>query len=190
MRTDVLQIAQLKQEQPGMFKLNSFVYGLPTFRVRSEATSKCYLQHIQIVHTSRHGFAEDDRWHLRRDGTRFWGSGVLTAHRDNPGTLQGFSKVMRDLTSRKVMEEKLRESEERFRLFSQKVRDYSLLQVDTAGAVSGWNPGAERTFGYTELEILGRPVNLFFLPEADKEASRKKISAVPWRKAGLRIVAG
>jgi PAS domain S-box-containing protein len=72
----------------------------------------------ELAKASRDGYAEDDGWHLRRDGTRFWGSGVLTAHRDSTGALQGFSKVMRDLTSRRLMEETLQESEERFRLFS------------------------------------------------------------------------
>ena len=122
----------------------------------------------ELAKASRDGCAQDDGWHLRRDGTRFWGSGVLTAHRDTRGALQAFSKVMRDLTSRRLTEENLQESEERFRLFSENVRDYALVPVDTAGAISGWNPGAERIFGYTEAEVLGRPVNLFFTPE-DRE---------------------
>jgi PAS domain S-box-containing protein len=127
----------------------------------------------ELAIASRDGCAEDDRWHLRRDGTRFWGSGVMTAHRDSSGALQGFSKVMRDLTSRKLMEERLQESDERFRLFSENVRDYALVPVDTAGNISGWNPGAERTFGYTEREILGRPVKLFFTPE-DRESGESE----------------
>lgn len=113
----------------------------------------------------REGRAEDDRWHLRRDGSRFWGSGVLTAHRDREANLQGYSKVMRDLTSRKILEDRLHESGERFRLFSENVRDYALVPVDTAGNVAGWNSGAVRTFGYTEQEIVGRSVSLLFNPE-------------------------
>lgn len=114
------------------------------------------------------GCAEDDRWHLRRDGTRFWASGVLTAHRESTGALLGFSKVMRDLTMRRQIEERLRESEERLGLFAENVRDYALIPVDTAGNVSGWNPGAGRAFGYAEQEIVGRPVELLFTPE-DRE---------------------
>ncbi len=121
----------------------------------------------------RNGCVEDDRWHLRRDGTRFWGSGVLTAHRDSSEKLQGYSKVMRDQTSRKLMEERLHESEERFRLFSENVRDYALIRVDATGNISGWNLGAERTFGYTEEEIVGRPVKLFFTPE-DRERGQSE----------------
>lgn len=52
------------------------------------------------------GRAEDVRWHLRRDGARFWASGVLTAMRDEGGRLLGFAKVMRDETERREAEEK------------------------------------------------------------------------------------
>src|SRR5687767_3595328 len=43
------------------------------------------------------GRAEDERWHMRRDGSRFWASGIVTPVRDSTGTLIGFSKVMRDM---------------------------------------------------------------------------------------------
>ncbi len=128
----------------------------------------------ELATANRDGCAEDDRWHLRQNGSRFWGSGVLTAHRDHGGALQGYSKVLRDLTSRKVVEERLQESEQRLRLFSENVRDYALVPVDTAGNVCGWNPGAERTFGYTGREILGKPVSLFFTPEDRAKGDSEK----------------
>ncbi|HZT42754.1 MAG TPA: PAS domain S-box protein [Chthonomonadaceae bacterium] len=49
------------------------------------------------------GRAEDERWHMRKDGSRFWASGVMTALRD--GELHGFVKIMRDMTERKQAEE-------------------------------------------------------------------------------------
>jgi PAS domain S-box-containing protein len=54
------------------------------------------------------GRAEDERWHVRRDGTRFWASGVMFALRDDAGRLLGYAKVMRDNTPRKRAEEELR----------------------------------------------------------------------------------
>src|SRR5207248_3075137 len=54
------------------------------------------------------GRASDDRWHVRKDGSRFWCSGLLMAVRDDQGHLRGFVKVMRDLTERKRMEDQLR----------------------------------------------------------------------------------
>ena len=54
------------------------------------------------------GRASDDRWHMRNDGSRFWCSGVLMRVRGEDGGDRGFVKVMRDLTERKLMEERLR----------------------------------------------------------------------------------
>lgn len=42
--------------------------------------------------------SEDDRWHVRKDGTRIWASGTVTAIRDEDGELLGFIKVLRDCT--------------------------------------------------------------------------------------------
>ena len=44
------------------------------------------------------GHAQDDRWHLRRDGARIWVSGLLSAVRGEDGSLLGFVKVLRDRT--------------------------------------------------------------------------------------------
>src|SRR5215218_4667491 len=51
------------------------------------------------------GRAEDERWHMRKDGSRFWASGFVRPVRDEEDNLIGFSKVARDLTERKRAEE-------------------------------------------------------------------------------------
>lgn len=51
--------------------------------------------------------AEDDRWHVRKDGTRIWVSGILTALRDAAGRHVGFCKIMRDRTDVKAHVENL-----------------------------------------------------------------------------------
>lgn len=123
------------------------------------------------------GYVEEDRWHARRDGSRFWGSGSLSAVRNEAGELVGFIKVMRDTTGRSEADRLLRESEERLRLFIENVTDYALLQVDTDARISGWNTGAERTFGYTEEEILGTPMRTLYLPEdADRGDAEKDLA--------------
>jgi PAS domain S-box-containing protein len=62
-----------------------------------------------------HGRAEDDRWHVRRDGSRFWASGILTPLTD---PALGFVKILRDRTEQFQANEQLRESEDRFRLLA------------------------------------------------------------------------
>ena len=53
------------------------------------------------------GRAEDDRWHVRKDGTLFWGSGVLFALRDASGAHVGFAKIVRNRTDVKAQTEAL-----------------------------------------------------------------------------------
>jgi PAS domain S-box-containing protein len=58
--------------------------------------------------------------------------------------------------------EKLRESEERFRLLVEEAKDYAIWMMDTAGCVASWNRGGEQLMGYTADEIMGRHVSCFF----------------------------
>lgn len=53
------------------------------------------------------GYSEDDRWHLRGDGTRAWFGGMLFAVRDEDGHCMGFVKVMRDRTDLRAQIETL-----------------------------------------------------------------------------------
>jgi two-component system CheB/CheR fusion protein len=67
--------------------------------------------HIEEMKRAREaGHAADERWHLRKDGSRFYVSGVLTLLRD--GTLDGYAKIARDLTESKRTEEELRRAHE------------------------------------------------------------------------------
>ena len=72
---------------------------------------------------------------------------------------------IRDVTQRKQAVMQLKESEERFRLFVDSVKDYALFQMDLHGRVIAWNSGAERLLGYKEAEILGKPASSIFTPE-------------------------
>jgi len=60
------------------------------------------------------GRAVDERWHLRKDGARFWGNGIMTALKDERGELRGYVKILRDETLRKNAQDALaREQEKR-----------------------------------------------------------------------------
>jgi PAS domain S-box-containing protein len=67
--------------------------------------------------------------------------------------------------------EALRESEERYRLLLDGVRDYAIFMMDPQGQIISWNAGAERIKGYRADEIVGRSFDCFFTPE-DIEHSR------------------
>ena len=112
------------------------------------------------------GRLEDEGWRLRKDGSRFWASVVITALRDPSGELHGFLKITRDLTERRRHEESLRLSEERFRLLVEEVKDHALFMLDPEGLVASWNLGAQRLAGYTAAEIMGRHFSSFYPPES------------------------
>jgi two-component system, cell cycle sensor histidine kinase and response regulator CckA len=62
------------------------------------------------------GRASDDRWLVRKDGSRFWATGITAKVNDPAGRLIGFSKVFRDRTDEKEAHDQLRASEERLRV--------------------------------------------------------------------------
>ena len=121
------------------------------------------------------GHFEDEGWRVRKDGSRFWANVVITALRDDDGKLLGFSKITRDLTERRLHEDALRQSEQRFRLLIDAVQDYAIFMLDPEGVVVSWNSGAERMKGYRRDEIVGKHFSHFFT-EDDLAAGK------PWEE--------
>ncbi len=112
------------------------------------------------------GRFEDEGWRVRKDGTLFWANVVITALRGEGGGVRGYIKITRDRTDRKQAEEKLRLSEERFRLMVEGVRDYAIFMLDPEGHVATWNAGAEALKGYKASEIVGQHFSKFYPQEA------------------------
>jgi PAS domain S-box-containing protein len=75
-------------------------------------------------------------------------------------------KLRSEIAEREAAERRLRESEEKFRLLVEGVRDYAIFMLDPRGYVVSWNQGAERIKGYSTEQIIGQHFSKFY-PEAD-----------------------
>ena len=113
------------------------------------------------------GRLEEEGWRERKDGTRIHLNMITTVLRDDDGGVIGYTRVSRDLSYRGRTDSSLRESEERFRLLVQSVKDYGIFMLDPDGVVVSWNEGASRIKGYSAQEIIGRHFSTFY-PEEDK----------------------
>ena len=119
----------------------------------------------------RDGRADDDVWLSRKDGSSFCAQVTLAALRDSIGAFVGFTVVVRDLTARRLADEALQESEQRFRLIVQSIKDYGIFMLDPLGYIVSWNPGAERLKGYTADEIIGKHFSIFY-PQDDLDTRK------------------
>jgi PAS domain S-box-containing protein len=94
---------------------------------------------------------------------------VITALYDDSGALRGFSHVIRDATSQKVASDEL----QRLRSIVD-CSDDAIVSVNEHGVLTTWNPGAERLFGYSAREVIGRSVSLL-VPDDALERNRESL---------------
>lgn len=105
---------------------------------------------------SAKGCANDERWHLRRDGTRFFANGSVRPLHHGQGIVTGYIKIARDETDRRAAEAALRETEQRYRLAAKATND-AIWDWDLATNQVEWNEAVSVLFGYTpdQLEPTG-----------------------------------
>jgi PAS domain S-box-containing protein len=131
----------------------------------------------ELVIAEKDGHYREEGWRVRKDGSLFWASVTISAVRDEEGTLNGFLKITRDLTDRKRAEDALRESEEKFRLMVEAVKDYAVFMLDPKGNIASWNPGAERIKGYTADEVIGSHFSRFYTkPDVDSGKPARELA--------------
>ena len=104
---------------------------------------------LETGKATREGRAENERYHLRRGGERFYGSGMTMALREDDGTIIGYVKIMQDLTEAKRTEDALFESEGRFRTLTDAVPQV-IWANDAEGKANYFNG---RWFEYTGLSL-------------------------------------
>jgi PAS domain S-box-containing protein len=111
------------------------------------------------------GRVEDEGWRVRKDGSRFWANVVITTMKDPTGRIRAFSKITRDMTERKRVEELLHESEERHRkLFDNNPFPTWMYDRETLKFLAV-NSAAVRKYGYSHEEFLAMTIKDIRLPQ-------------------------
>nr|WP_137279103.1 PAS domain S-box protein [Pseudomonas rhizoryzae] len=132
----------------------------------------------------RDGRAEDERWHLHRDGSRFWASGEMHPLHDEAGRHTGYVKILRDRTAQHLAGEALRDSERHLNevqqrlveserywrgLFEQLEEGFILGTIlrDDQGRGRDWryeqvNRAWLQNFGFTAEQTIGRTARELF----------------------------
>jgi PAS domain S-box-containing protein len=137
------------------------VVGQPVTVLRTEEDVRAGAAERELATVARDGKVEAKGWRVRKDGSRFWASVVLTGLHNGHGELSGYVEVVRDLTERRAQELAMRGAEQTL----QAMAEYEVIRFDRQGIVRSWNTGAQRMKQYTADEVLGQHISMFYTPE-------------------------
>jgi PAS domain S-box-containing protein len=108
---------------------------------------------IELLSTK--GFNREEQHYLTQHGD-IWAD-IQVQPIESKGKQYGWLTLLSDITARKKMEEALKQSETKYRELIDTSSD-AIISADQKMAVTIWNKGAEKIFGYSEKEMLGQPV--------------------------------
>lgn len=141
---------------------------------------------IDLDKVLRNGRLEEEAWRVRRNGTEFLASVVVTALRERNDRLRGFALLIRDITEQRAAESALRASADHLRSILSTVPD-AMIVIDEKGSILSFSAAAERLFGYTEAEVTGWNVSRL-MPSPDRERHDGYLSR--YMRTGERHIIG
>lgn len=125
-----------------------------------------------------HGQAENERWHLRKDGSRFYGSGMTTPLLNEQGSIIGLTKVMRDLTVQKQAEEALYRSQSHMLAIFQTAQ-VGMCELTLEGRFLRVNKRLCQLLGRETSELIGQSIMAVTFEE-DIAPSQKALQQLAW----------
>lgn len=112
---------------------------------------------------------------IAKDGTRIQVALSVSPIRSRDGTIMGATKIARDLTEIRLAQAALSESERMARGIIETALD-AFVQMDEAGIIIDWNSQAERIFGWSCEDALGRDLGELIVPEAHRARHRERLA--------------
>ncbi|MBV9265547.1 MAG: PAS domain S-box protein [Acidobacteriaceae bacterium] len=116
----------------------------PADRLRGDAAR-------ELEDAARTGKASDTRWLVTKGGEEILVEGVTLALRDESGALEGFGKLLVDVTERKL-------SEDNLKAVARALDQSTVIVRQWDGTIEHWTAGCERLYGWTAEEAIGKPV--------------------------------
>ncbi len=104
-----------------------------------------------------------------RDGRHYFAR--VLPYRTVEDRIDGAILTYIDITSRREAEAEAYRIKQRLRQAAESTRDFAIITMDDGGVIRAWNLGAQRTFGYTEAEAIGRSIDMIFSPEDRAEGA-------------------
>ncbi|HUQ76942.1 MAG TPA: PAS domain S-box protein [Burkholderiales bacterium] len=138
-----------------------------------------------LEHAGRDGRAVAQAWRVRKDGSRFWADVTITALRNRAGELTGYAKVTRDLTASRLASERLRESEERLKAFTENSPATMFLK-DAEGRYRFVNPTFLQSFGLRAEQVIGKRDDDVF-PDEQSQRFKESDAAVLAERAPVEL---
>lgn len=142
------------------------ILGKTPFDLMPSEEAKRVAELFAPISGAREPFALLDNVNLHKDGHSVILETSATPILDSRGVFRGYRGIDRDITERKRAEEALREANETLRALV-RASPLAIMALDPAGNVKTWNPAAERIFGWSIEEVLGRPLPI--VPDEKQE---------------------
>jgi len=108
----------------------------------------------------------------KKNGELYYDECTITPMRNEENIITHFIATAKVITDRILAENALRESEERMRTITQMAAS-AIVMIDAGGAVSFWNPAAERLLGYSAAEAIGTDLHQIIAPRRHYDDFRK-----------------
>src|SRR6056297_1343034 len=151
--------------------------GMACGRLFSDEDRRSDVPRRELDEALAEGEAQDDRWHVKKNGQLCWVNGLVTTIRDDEGQPCGFVKIMRDQTELRQTLDRLNESQERFaKAFRSSPSPVAILRLPT-GELTELNEAFTRSFGHSRDELQGRTLARL-LPDDDGDVAEEVLSEV------------
>jgi PAS domain S-box-containing protein len=121
------------------------------------------------------GRGSDERWHLRKDGARFWANGEMMPLRDDAGDVQGFIKILRDRTAQRLSAEAQRADAEFLRGLLGASGD-CITVLDLDGRLTFMNEGGKRLMEVDDFSAIAGRLWQDFWGGPDRDAAHAAIA--------------